>query len=73
MSVDSNIDLNESTKCGEKFSEDFPMCIKIVENTRINNHSKRTRIYVETQKEKITGERDSTLIQKNYKQRLAAL
>ena len=47
--------------CGEKFSEDFPMCIKIAENTRINNHSKHTRIYVETQKEKTTGGREILL------------
>ena len=55
LSVGSDIDLNENIKCGEKFSKDFPMCNKIVENAQTNNHSKGTEIYVETRKGKITG------------------
>jgi len=54
-------DLNENTKCGEKFSKDFPACTKIVENTQANNHSKHTEIYVKTQNGKITEERENLL------------
>ena len=57
MSVNSEIYLNENTKCSEKFSEDFLMCTKIEENAQINNHSKHTEIYVEIRKEKKARER----------------
>ena len=51
LKVDSK-DLNEITKCCQKFAKDFPTCKKLQSVHRLVNHSKHKRFSVETQKEK---------------------
>ena len=50
-------DLNESTKCDEIF-QSLSHQHQIYREYTVNNHSKRTKIYMKTQREKTTGERE---------------
>ena len=72
MSVDSR-DFNESTKCGGKFSEDFPRAPKLKKAHRSIITANTLRFMWKPKRENHGGERDSTLIRKNCKKRSVTL